>query len=321
MDPKKNPPSGDPDRAKMMRTLIPAGAIALVVILVAVITSLSGGARKMSDGSDGSADDPGLKEVSAGVKTRDLKEGTGEPCPPGAKVKAHYTGWLTDGTVFDTSKDRQPLERTLSSDPETGVIQGWQEGIAGMKVGGIRKIVISPDKGYGSRGAPPKIPGGSTIIFEVELLGFTPPHPRRSPPPTDLNKMVDGSTPNAEDSELKSLGSEGLKYRDIKEGDGPEANAGDTVLVDYIGWLASNGRMFDSSWKPGREPLLAALGTPKSREALPVIKGWQQGMVGMKVGGIRKIVIPPALAYRDEPKGDIPPNSTLVFEVELLGIK
>src|SRR5262245_19323579 len=111
----------------MMRVLIPAGGIALVVVLVAVIASMSSGARKMSDGSDGSAEDPGLKEISPGVKTRELKEGQGEPCQPGAKVKVHYTGWLTDGTVFDSSKDQgQPIEFSLGE-----VIPGWSIGIPG----------------------------------------------------------------------------------------------------------------------------------------------------------------------------------------------
>src|SRR5262245_27943742 len=100
-DPKNNPP-GTPDRAQLMRVLVPAGAIAVVVIRVAVIASLSGSTRKMSDGSDGSAEDPDLKEVVPGVRIRDLKEGQGEPCLTGAKVKINYTGWLTSGDEFDS---------------------------------------------------------------------------------------------------------------------------------------------------------------------------------------------------------------------------
>ncbi|MCE9565488.1 MAG: FKBP-type peptidyl-prolyl cis-trans isomerase [Planctomycetes bacterium] len=271
----------------------------------------------MSDGSDGSVEDSKLKELTPGVRFRDIKEGNGDLVAPGAKVKVHYTGWLADGTVFDSSKDkgRSPLEPSLSpkAPPGQGVIQGWQEGIPGMKVGGIRKLVISPDKAYGNK-ASAKIPAGSTLVFEVELLETTPaPRDRRSPLPTDLTKMADGSSPTAEDPGLKPLGDGGLKYRDLKEGDGPVAPVGAKVVMDYTGWLLSDGSVFDSSFKPGNDPLDMGL------EGL--IRGWQQGVPGMKVGGIRKLVIPADLAYGAGGRPGIPPNSTLVFEIELLGLK
>src|SRR5262245_29775955 len=82
---KNSPNKPDDERAKMMRVLIPAGAIALIVILVAVIASMSGTDKKMSDGSNGVADDPDLKDITTGVKYRDLKVGEGEACTPGAK--------------------------------------------------------------------------------------------------------------------------------------------------------------------------------------------------------------------------------------------
>ena len=99
----------------------------------------------MSDGSDGTADDPGLKEISTGVQIRDLKVGTGEDCTPGAQVKVNYTGWLTDGTVFDSNKEKEAVNSRLCE-----IIQGWQ-GIPGMKPGGIRKLVIAPERAYGVR--------------------------------------------------------------------------------------------------------------------------------------------------------------------------
>src|SRR5687768_8560228 len=94
------------DRAEMKQYLVPAAAVAAVIVLAGLVLVVSGGGRKMSDGSDGSADDPGLKEIAPGVKYRDIKEGVGEPCPPGAAVTMHYTGWLTDGEEFDSSKKR-----------------------------------------------------------------------------------------------------------------------------------------------------------------------------------------------------------------------
>ena len=309
-EPYRRPTDGsNNERAKMMRVLIPAGAIALVVILVAVIASMSGSERKMSDGSDGSADDPNLKEITPGVKYRDMTEGQGEVCPHGVKVKMNYTGWLTDGTEFDSSKGK-PVEFELD-----GLIQGWQFGIPGMKPGGVRKLVISPDMGYGHQ-KQAKIPPGSTLIFEVELVSSSPgPRPRRSPAPTDLTKLFDGTAPNAEDPELKPMGDKGLKYRDLKEGDGPEVPAGAKIVADYIGWRASDGHKFDTSWKEGGKPFTANLSGG-------VIPGWMHGIPGMKVGGIRKLVIPAELAYGPKGAGsDIPPNAALVFEIEVLGIK
>jgi peptidylprolyl isomerase len=295
------------DRAKMKQYLVPAVGVAAVVLLVALVAVVSNAdARKMSDGSDGSADDPDLKQITSGVKYRDVKEGTGDPCPPGAEVKMKYTGWLPDGGVFDSGTQRFKLAE---------LITGWQEGIPGMKRGGIRKLVVSPSKGYGSQ-AKGKIPANSTLIFEVELIDFTPgtppPRPRRSPDKIDLTKLSDGTAPGADDPGLKPLGGQGLMYRDLKVGDGPECPPDARVVMDYAGWL-TNGSLFDSSWNPGQPRLDMPL--------RGLIKGWQQGVPGMKVGGVRKLVIPPQLAYGDEVKPGIPANSTLVFEIELLGIK
>jgi FKBP-type peptidyl-prolyl cis-trans isomerase len=104
----------------------------------------------------------------------------------------------------------------------------------------------------------------------------------------------------------------GLKIGDIKIGDGQEAKTGDTVAVHYTGWL-KNGTKFDSSLDRGK-PFPFTLG------AHNVIAGWDEGVVGMKVGGKRKLIIPPELAYGSQDKGKIPPNSELTFEVELLSI-
>ena len=294
--PKPNSSSpADAERQKMRRMLLLAGSIGVIVVLVTVIATLSGqSVPKMSDGSDGSVDDPNLQEVAVGVKIREIKEGTGQPCPAGAKVKINYTGWLRDGTIFDTTKDHGPAEFKL-----TGLIAGWQLGIPGMKPGGIRKLVIAPEQGYGNR-ATGKIPPGSTLVFEVELLDFSAPK--------DLTKLSDGTAPGADDPGLRDIGG-GLKIRDLKEGTGTPVPEGGTVTVHYTGWL-TDGKMFDSSHKQGE---------PVSFPLRNVVAGWQKGIPGMKPGGIRKLVIPPDLAYG--PKGDpptIPPNATLIFEVELI---
>ena len=99
----------------------------------------------------------------------DVVVGTGVEATKGKTVSVHYTGWLTDGKKFDSSKDRgQPFNFSLGAGQ---VIRGWDEGVAGMKVGGKRKLTIPPDLGYGSRGAGGAIPPNATLVFEVELLG------------------------------------------------------------------------------------------------------------------------------------------------------
>lgn len=180
------PPAGD--SKNLATVLVPVAGVALIIVLVVVIgatnepgansTDKGGGAKSslvsgpgkaMSDGSDGGTEDPDLKPIGdGGLKYRDLKVGNGPECPRGVTVKAHYAGWLANGTEFDASRKHgsDPLEFSLN-----GVVAGWTEGIPGMKVGGIRKLVIPAAMGYGARGQG-KIPGGATLIFEVELVAI-----------------------------------------------------------------------------------------------------------------------------------------------------
>jgi peptidylprolyl isomerase len=104
----------------------------------------------------------------SGLKYVEKKEGTGDEAKKGDNVEVHYTGWLKDGTKFDSSKDRgKPFTFKLGAGQ---VIKGWDEGVAGMKVGGKRKLIIPSDLAYGPQGRPPVIPRSAELTFEVELL-------------------------------------------------------------------------------------------------------------------------------------------------------
>jgi FKBP-type peptidyl-prolyl cis-trans isomerase FkpA len=108
-------------------------------------------------------------KTASGLEIEELVVGEGNVATSGQNVTVHYTGWLTNGTKFDSSKDRNdPFRFGLG---QGQVIRGWDEGVQGMKVGGKRKLTIPPQLGYGARGAGGAIPPNATLVFEVELLG------------------------------------------------------------------------------------------------------------------------------------------------------
>lgn len=106
--------------------------------------------------------------TGSGLQYIEMEAGTGSEAAAGQTVNVHYTGWLTDGRKFDSSRDRgEPFSFRLGGGQ---VIRGWDEGVAGMRIGGRRRLIIPADLGYGSRGVGP-IPPGATLLFNVELLG------------------------------------------------------------------------------------------------------------------------------------------------------
>jgi len=249
----------------------------------------------------GSATD-GIEEgevvtTESGLQYEQLVKGEGPSPQPGDVVTVHYRGMLEDGTEFDSSYSRgEPATLPIG---QGRVIDGWEEGIPMMNVGGKARLTIPPALAYGEQGAGNVIPPNATLIFEVELLEIQPGSPA-APTEVDEGDYVTTGT--------------GLKYYDLEEGDGASPQPGQTAVVHYTGWL-EDGTKFDSSLDRG-EPFSFAVGAGR------VIKGWDEGVATMKVGGKRQLVIPPELGYGQRGGGNvIPPNATLIFEVELLEVQ
>jgi FKBP-type peptidyl-prolyl cis-trans isomerase len=141
-------------------------------LFLAMLVSACGSGGDKGDGgfsAELGIDPAALTSKPSGLKYQDLSAGQGAEAVEGKTAVVHYTGWLTNGQKFDSSRDRgEPFAFRLGAGQ---VIAGWDEGVAGMKVGGRRKLVIPAELGYGQAGAPPVIPPGATLVFDVELLG------------------------------------------------------------------------------------------------------------------------------------------------------
>ncbi len=235
--------------------------------------------------------------TASGLKYVITHKGTGKKAAAGQKVKVHYTGKLTDGKVFDSSVERgQPFEFQLGAGQ---VIRGWDEGLALLSIGDKATLIIPSELGYGPNGAGGVIPPNATLIFDVELID-----------------AVDVPKPVPFDVEGKKIekSPSGLQYIIVHENAaGTQAYANKKVSVHYTGYL-EDGTIFDSSIPRG-EPFTFNLGAGQ------VIKGWDEGIRLMKTGDKLRLIIPSKLGYGDRGAGGvIPPNATLIFDVELIAV-
>jgi FKBP-type peptidyl-prolyl cis-trans isomerase len=145
-------------------------ALPILAFLVVLSACRSGGDRPSAGGfsAELGIDTAAMTKTPNGLQYQDVKVGQGAEAKRGSTAVVHYIGWLTDGKKFDSSRDRgTPFDFEVGAGE---VIAGWDLGVAGMKVGGQRKLVIPADLGYGAAGAPPVIPPGATLVFDVELL-------------------------------------------------------------------------------------------------------------------------------------------------------
>ena len=140
-----------------------------LMMVSVLVVAMSLPVATMAQKAGGKKEGGQVVKTESGLEYVDLVVGTGQEAKAGQTATVHYTGWLVDGKKFDSSVDRnEPFSFRLGGGQ---VIKGWDEGVAGMKVGGKRKLTIPPQLGYGARGAGGVIPANATLTFEVELLG------------------------------------------------------------------------------------------------------------------------------------------------------
>jgi len=230
--------------------------------------------------------------TATGLNYKVLKAGTGTRHPTATtEVEVHYTGWQTDGTMFDSSVKRG---KTVNF-PLNKVIAGWTEGVQLMVEGEKARFWIPEKLAYKGR---PGAPSGM-LVFDIELVSIVPSMSERFPAPED----VASPPPDAKRT------ASGLAYKVIKAGTGADhPSASSKVQVHYVGWQ-TDGTTFDSSHKRGR---------PASFGLNGVIAGWTEGVQLMVTAEKTRFWIPEDLAYKGRPGR---PSGMLVFDIELLEIR
>jgi peptidylprolyl isomerase len=255
---------------------------------------------------------PEVVTLESGLKFKDDSLGTGREAKVNDLVAIHFKGWMVPGDSVDLFSDwsadqtrkmqslgdskvrNQPVKFVLSTN---SFIKGTDEGIVGMKAGGVRTIIIPSELAYGETGIG-FIPPNTDLKVVVELL--------------EVKDRIVAEMWKFDPALIKTTPS-GLKYAIINEGQGPQADSGKVVTVHYSGYL-EDGTKFDSSVERD-DPISFLVGQGQ------VIPGWDEGMRLLKKGSKATFIIPPQLGYGEMQLEKIPVNSTLIFDVELLDVK
>lgn len=268
---------------------------------------------------------PGM--FTDGLQCIDLKAGSGPASQIGSVITIQYTAWLANNNLeFDSTFDRhaKPFQILLGG---KSVIKGMEEGLTGIKAGTIRRLIIPPALAYGDQGKTPKVPGGATLIFDVIVQSIsncpvsTASNIYNSAPKATSTAVVGPTLPSGPTSPPPTTTTpatmlDGLQCIDLNVGSGAPVQALNTVSVQYTGWLAATGKKFDSSYDHGGTPFSVQIGLGK------VIRGFDQGLIGMRAGGTRRLIIPAALAYGDKGQPPvIPPNAVLIFDVTVVSVQ
>lgn len=234
------------------------------------------------------------KETFTGLKYYTIQAGTGKKVEADCQVEFHYTAYLEDMKVFDSTRKKGQTFKVLAGN--RNLIAGLEEALLLMREGDKMRFVVPPQLGFGNAKSG-SIPANSTLYFDIEMLKVG-------------DKVV--VTPFATEGKKVYNHPSGLKYIIIEEGKGERALENSSVEMHYTGYL-NDGTIFDSSVKRN-QPFSFKLGAGQ------VIKGWELGVPLMKVGDKMRLIIPADLGYGDRQIGNIPPNSELIFDVELLRI-
>ncbi len=269
---------------------------------------------------------------------REIGDTASQKSVSGSPILVHYTGWVYDpskpdgkGTQFDSSRTRiAPFSFIIGVGR---VIKGWDQGLIGMHIKGKRTLIIPASLAYGERPRP-NIQPNSNLMFDVELINIVPrgdegksgttsttlpgQSTAAATPPVPVPAPVAPVFLDAK-APLPATTTD-LILIDTTVGSGKVAEAGMPVSVHYTGWLydakqpGGKGTVFDSS-VDRNQPFVFPLGGKR------VIRGWDEGVAGMKVGGKRTLIIPPQFGYGERGAGGvIPPNATLIFEVQLIAV-
>jgi FKBP-type peptidyl-prolyl cis-trans isomerase len=269
--------------------------IVAVVFAVSLTLGCALGAESIPPPDDVAAPPADAEKTESGLASKVLEPGKGTTHPAKTDlVTVHYTGWTTDGKMFDSSLSRgKPATFPLDK-----VIAGWTEGVQLMVAGEKRRFWIPEDLAYkGKEGRP-----AGMLVFDVELISFKAPPPKETP--SDPTKAPDDVQRAPADAKRTDSG---LSYKILRRGTGTE-HPGPTssVTVNYSGWT-TDGKLFDSSY---------ARNEPATFRLNRVIPGWTEGLQLMVEGEKRRLWIPESLAYA----GQGPINGDLVFDVELIKI-
>ena len=239
----------------------------------------------------------------SGLQKIDITIGAGAEAATGQHVSVHYTGWLHDttaagnkGAKFDSSVDRgDPFDFPLGAGH---VIKGWDEGLLGMKTGGMRQLDIPADLAYGDSGSGDVIKPGAALSFVVEMVGIIPATDPADEPQLTIAGAAASST---------------LQSKDLIEGKGDAIAAGDTVALHIVAYRGDTGEKITSTWPEGAPVSL----TLEEGGSLP---GIVKGVPGMKVGGRRQMTIPFADAFGEKGNTEmkLPANTDLVLVVDLI---
>lgn len=234
--------------------------------------------------------------TESGIEYIIFEHGAGIKLSPEMHVSIHYSGYLgSDNTLFDSSFEReQPIEFILG---RAMVIPGWEEALTYLRVGDKARLWVPSDLAYGDKGRGP-IPPDADLVFDVQVL--------------DAQKIIVPEMISLEHKDTLETDS-GLQIIYIHEGTGNLPARGSVLVVHYSGFL-SDGSLFDSSVQRG-VPFRFVLGAGQ------VIRGWDEGFGHLSKGAMARFVLPPHLAYGERGLGPIPPNETLVFDVELIDIE